>query len=95
MAAYVLVQIDITDPIRYDEYKRLAGPTVTAFGGRYLARGGTTDVLEGDREAGRVVILEFPSAAQARQWWNSDEYRAPKAMRQAAARTEMILVEGV
>lgn len=95
MAAYVLVDIEITDPVRYEEYRRLAGPTVGAYGGRYLVRGGAADVLEGTREPGRLVVLEFPSMARAREWWDSPEYRPARAIRQAAARTSMIAAEGV
>jgi uncharacterized protein (DUF1330 family) len=95
MPAYVIVDIDITDPARYDEYKRLAAPTVTAHGGRYLARGGAVEVLEGDPAPHRVVVLEFPSMERARQWWESADYRPARTIRQACARTEMLLVAGV
>jgi uncharacterized protein (DUF1330 family) len=95
MAALVIVDIGIKDPVRYAEYKRLAAPTVTAHGGRYLVRGGKVDLLEGSWSPRRLVVLEFPSAEGARQWWDSEEYRAPKALRQQCASTEMIVVEGV
>jgi uncharacterized protein (DUF1330 family) len=92
MSAYVVVDIHIHDPARYEEYKRLAAPSVTAFGGRYLARGGAVTKLEGDWTCGRFVILEFP--ARAREWWGSELYAPIKAIRHATARTQMILVEG-
>jgi len=95
MPAYVLVEIDIKDPVRYEDYKRLAAPTVGAHGGRYIVRGGKTDVLEGARQPARVVVLEFPTAEDARRWWHSDAYAPAKAIRNACATTEMILVEGV
>jgi len=95
MAALVIVEIEITDPARYEEYKRLAAPTVEAHGGKYVARGGKVETLEGAWQPGRVVVLEFPSAQRARQWWGSEAYRPAKKLRQACARTEMILVEGV
>ncbi len=94
MAAYVLVDIDIHDPAGYEEYKRVASPTVHQYGGRYLARGGRTEVLEGSRVPARTVILEFPSAEAARAWWDSPEYRPLRAIRQRTAETSMILVEG-
>jgi uncharacterized protein (DUF1330 family) len=94
MAAYLIVDIEITDPRRYEEYKALVPSLVAAFGGRYLARGGATEVLEGDRPAHRVVVVEFPSAEQARAWWSSAEYAPVKALRQASSRTSMILVNG-
>ena len=95
MAAYVFVNIEVTDPVRYEEYKRLALPTVTAHGGRYVARGGRCELLEGTWQPKRVVLLEFPSVQQAKDWWASDEYKPVKALRHASARTEMMLVEGV
>jgi len=95
MAALVIVEIEITDPDRYDQYKKIAAPTVAAYGGKYVARGGKVDTLEGAWRPGRVVVLEFPSADRARQWWGSSEYRPAKELRQACARTRMILVEGV
>lgn len=94
MAAYVIVDIDITDPARYEEYKRLAGPTVGAHGGRYIVRGGKVSALEGGWQPGRIVILEFPTAEKAKAWWSCAEYDAAKRIRHAAARSRMIVVEG-
>lgn len=94
MAAYVIVDIDITDPARYEEYKRLAGPTVGAHGGRYIVRGGKVSTLEGGWQPGRIVVLEFPTAEKAKAWWSCAEYGAAKAVRQAASRSRMIVVEG-
>ena len=95
MSAYVIVNIYVTDPGRYEEYRRLAGPTVIAFGGRFLVRGGAAEVLEGSWTPRRVVVLEFPSAARAKEWWASPEYAVSKRIRQATAETEMIVVQGV
>lgn len=95
MSAYVIVNIDVTNPVRYEEYKHLAAPTVTAFGGRYVVRGGPAEVLEGTWVPKRVVVLEFPSMARAREWLNSPEYAPARAMRHETAVTEMILVEGM
>jgi len=95
MPAYVIVDIDITDPVRYEEYRRLAAPTVVAHGGRYLVRGGPVEVLEGAATPHRVVVLEFPSVERAKEWWDAADYRPAKAIRQACARTEMLLVAGV
>jgi uncharacterized protein (DUF1330 family) len=64
MAAYVIVNITVRDPVRYEEYKRLATPTIPAYGGRYVARGGRVDVREGAWSPSRLVILEFPSRLQ-------------------------------
>ena len=94
MPAYIIVDIEITDPVQYEAYKQLAGPTVGQFNGRYVVRGGAVETLEGGWRPGRLVVLEFPSVQRAREWWESDEYAPAKAMRQASATSEMILVEG-
>jgi uncharacterized protein (DUF1330 family) len=93
MAAYVVVDIEVTEPIEYEEYKRLAQETVTAYGGRYVVRGGAVEVLEGDWLPRRLVMLEFESAAQAKAWYASKEYTAAKEVRLRTAQTNMILVE--
>jgi uncharacterized protein (DUF1330 family) len=94
MPAYVVVDIDIRDPVAYERYKEMAAPTVAAYGGRYVVRGGVTQILEGSWAPRRLVILEFPSAEAGRAWWNSPEYQPAKALRQSCADTEMLLVEG-
>lgn len=95
MPAYVIVQIEVTDPARYEEYKRLAAPTLAPFGAKYLVRGGKVEALEGEWSGARLVVLEFPSARDARDWWDSEAYRPAKAIRQSCAGTDMILVEGL
>ena len=95
MAAYVIVDIEVTDSEGYGEYGRLAPATVAAYGGRYLARGGEAEALEGDWLPQRLVILEFESAARAKQWLESPEYRAARQLRHQTARTNMVVVEGV
>ena len=95
MSAYVIVQIEIHDPATYERYKELAPPSIAQYGGRYVARGGATATLEGDWSPSRLVILEFPSMDAARAWWASPEYAEAKAMRQAAARSEMVAVQGL
>ncbi len=95
MSAYIIVEIDVHDPVGYEEYKKLAGATVQAYGGKYIVRGGQTEVLEGDRQPKRIVVLEFESMARAKEWLNCEEYREPRKMRHRTAKTNMILVEGV
>jgi uncharacterized protein (DUF1330 family) len=95
MAAYVIVDIMVHDPVVYEEYKKLAPPAVVLYGGKYVARGGTVETLEGDWSPKRLVILEFPTTAQAKQWLNSKEYSAARKLRHQAATTKMIVVEGV
>ena len=94
MPAYIIVDISVTDPARYESYKPQAAATVAAFGGRYLARGGAVEVLEGDWQPGRLVILEFADVATARAWLESEAYREPRALRHATARSNMVLIEG-
>ena len=95
MKAYVIVDIEVQDPAVYEQYKSLAPPAIAAHGGRYLARGGRTEVLEGSWSPKRAVVLEFPSLAKARAWWASAEYAEGKTLRQSCARTNMIILEGV
>jgi uncharacterized protein (DUF1330 family) len=94
MPAYIVVQIAIHDPTTYERYKELAPASIAAYGGRYVVRGGPSEVLEGSWQPGRLVVLEFPTAAQARAWWGSPEYAPAKAVRQRCAQTEMLLIEG-
>jgi len=95
MTAYAIFDIEVTDPETYEEYKKLAPPAIAAYGGKYLARGGKVDVLEGDWNPTRIVILEFPTAQQAKDWIDSPEYREARALRHASATTKAILVEGM
>ncbi|HEX5492716.1 MAG TPA: DUF1330 domain-containing protein [Candidatus Udaeobacter sp.] len=94
MPAYIIVDIEIQDPVGYEQYKKLAGPTVEKYGGKYIVRGGNTEVLEGDWQPNRIVVLEFESAQRAKEWLSCEEYRDPRKMRHRTARTNMILVEG-
>jgi uncharacterized protein (DUF1330 family) len=95
MSAYVIVEIDVQEPVEYEEYKKKAHATILARGGKYLVRGGKTEVLEGDWEPKRIVVLEFPSMDKAKEWLNCEEYREPRKIRHRTAKTNMILVEGV
>jgi uncharacterized protein (DUF1330 family) len=95
MPAYVIAHVDVTDPERYEDYKKLAFETVTQYGGRYLARGPKPDVLEGDWHPKRLVLLEFPSAEQARKWWESPEYSTAKTIRQATSKSELVIIDGM
>jgi len=95
MPAFVVVDVDVKDPERYEEYKRLTPGSLVPFGGRFVVRGGKAETLEGTWAPRRLVILEFPTVERAREWWSSDLYRPAKALRQSSSHTEMILVEGV
>lgn len=95
MGAYVIVNVKVHDPETYKEYARLSPVSISAHGGRFLARAGKSEVLEGSLPANRMVVLEFPSYERAREWWHSEMYSKPKALRQSASEASMILVEGV
>lgn len=95
MPAYVLVELSIYDPELYEEYKQLTPDTIKAFGGRFVVRGGTSEHLEGDWNPERIVLLEFPSVDRAREWWHSEEYTRARLIRQRAAETRMIILQGV
>ncbi len=95
MSAYVVVEVEVLNKEKYETYKRLVPPSLAAYGGRFLVRGGEVETLEGAWSPQRLVIVEFPSVVQAKAWWDSTEYAQAKALRQATARTQMIVVEGV
>jgi uncharacterized protein (DUF1330 family) len=95
MAAYIIVDLEITEPVEYEEYKKLAGATVEKYGGKYIVRGGKCETLEGDWKPKRIVVLEFENAERAKAWLNSPEYAEPRKMRHRTAKTQMILVEGM
>ena len=94
MKTYIIVDVKITDPARYEEYKKLTPASLVPFDGKFIVRGGSTETLEGSWKPGRLVVLEFPSAQKARAWWSSEGYAPAKALRQSASTTQMILVEG-
>ena len=95
MTAYVVLDIDVTDPVRFAQYRELAPIALSTYGGKYLARGGDAQTLEGSWQPKRVVILEFASSERARQWFDSPEYRQARGLRLAAASTNAIVVQGV
>jgi len=95
MTAYVIVDIEVTDPEGYKEYAKMAPEAVKLYGGKYIARGGPNETLEGDWQAKRLVILEFPSVEQAKSWLNSAEYAPARKLRHQYARSNMVVVEGL
>ncbi|MEK6337656.1 MAG: DUF1330 domain-containing protein [Acidobacteriota bacterium] len=94
MPAYLITEIEVLDPERYEKYKAMVPPTLAQYEGKFLVRGGKVETIEGSWAPTRFVVVEFPSAEKARAWWSSPEYAEAKALRQATAKTEMILVEG-
>jgi len=93
MAAYVIGEIEVTDPAVYDDYRKQVLATITKYGGRFLARGGKAEAFEGATPK-RMVVLEFPSYAQALKWYRSPEYAPLIELRQKASRGRLVVVEG-
>lgn len=95
MAAYVVADITVTNPEGYAPYRPLAAASIAQHGGRFIARGGAIELLEGDWPAQRVVVIEFSSMAAARAWYASPEYQAALKIRFAHSTGRVILTEGV
>jgi len=95
MTAYVIAEVDVHDAALFEEYRKLVPPTIAQYGGKYVVRGGATETKEGGWAPKRVVVLEFPTMARAREWYHSAEYAPALAMRLKAAKGRMIIVEGV
>jgi uncharacterized protein (DUF1330 family) len=95
MAAYVIAYVDVQDPGRMDEYRRLVGATVERHGGRYLVAGADAETLEGEWRLPSMAVIEFESVERAREWWASEEYREVKALRQQAGPTGLVVVRGL
>lgn len=96
MPAYIIAEVaTVTDPATMEEYRKQVPATLARYGGRFLVRGGAHETIEGDWKLNRLVVLEFPSMEQAKRWYDSEEYREPKAMRLRAGRTNLVMVEGI
>jgi uncharacterized protein (DUF1330 family) len=95
MAAYLVAEVTVHDNDGFAQYRDMAPPSVAAYGGKYLARGGTITSMEGNWQPSRITVTEFPSVEQAKAWWNSPEYAEARDLRQRTATTKMIIVEGV
>ena len=93
MAGYVIANVVWKDSESLSVYKRIMPPSVKKYGGRFLVRGGATEVLEGEWSPA-LVVIEFPTVEQARQWYSSEEYRPALEIRQRAADNELLIVEG-
>ena len=95
MAAYLIADVEVIDSAGYEEYKQKVPATIAAYGGRYLARGGTTETLEGTWSLNRSVILEFASLSQLKAWWSSPEYRPLRDIRERTARSNLVMIDGL
>ena len=94
MPAYIIAEIQVTDPTAYEGYRPLAAASIARFGGRYVVRGGKLDLLEGEPVPGRIVVIKFLDADAARRWYRSEEYQKALRIRQSASRGRVFLVEG-
>jgi len=95
MPAYIIVDLTVTDLPAMEEYRKQVPATLARYGGRFLVRGGAHQTVEGDWKPNRLVVLEFPSMEQAKRWYDSEEYREPKALRLRAGRANLVMVDGV
>jgi len=95
MAAYLIANIEVLDPVAYEEYRKAVSATIAAHGGRYLARGGPCDVLEGEFDVKRFVVVEFPDVAAIRAWYASPEYQPLLQLRQRASKAMLMIVQGL
>ena len=94
MSAYVIVEVQVNNEKEYEDYKKLTPGSVSAYDGKFIVRGGRAESLEGDWNPQRIVVLEFPSVEKAKEWWASKEYAPAKQIRQNAATTRMLVIEG-
>ncbi|MBI1847510.1 MAG: DUF1330 domain-containing protein [Candidatus Rokubacteria bacterium] len=95
MPAYLIAEVEVKDAATFEEYRKQVPATIEKYGGRYRVRGGQAVPLEGGWDPKRLIVLEFPSLEQARRWYDSEEYRGPRALRMKSAATRLLLVEGV
>ncbi len=95
MPAFLIAEVDVHDPVAYEAYKTLAGPAVARYGGEYIARGGSAELLEGWPTPRRVVIIRFPDVAAVKAWHASPEYAPARAIRDRAATSRLQVVEGL
>ena len=95
MPAYFVANVEVTDPVGFQEYAKGAPTTVAAYGGKYIARGGAIEVLEGDWAPKRLTIIQFDSTAQAKAWFNSPEYLPFKEIRKKTTIAKLLVTEGV
>ena len=94
MPAYVIAMVNVTDPQKYQEYAKLAGPASAKYGSKFLVRGGKKTPLEGNIPFERIVVNEFADVETAKKFYNSVEYQAARQKRLGAADFHMIVVEG-
>ena len=95
MSAYVIVRVHVSDPAQYEKYKALSPAAVEEHGGSFIVRGGASEVLEGEPDDRRIVVLQFPTVDAAKAFYNSESYTHAREVRAGAAEMEMVVVEGL
>ena len=93
--AYVIAETKVEDPARYDDYRRLAVPSIEKHGGIYIVRGGSVESLVGDWNPERLAVVRFDSVERAKEWWNSPEYSEARQLRSTITKSRIIVADGV
>jgi len=93
MPAYILAEVEVTNPTGYESYRPLAGASIAQYGGKFVVRGGKAELIEGTKEPARIVVIEFPDTAAAKRWYNSPEYQEALKIRLANSTGRVLLVE--
>ena len=95
MKVYLIAHIEVTNPELMEKYRELVPKIVAKYQGKYLVRGGDSEILKGDYFKHRIVLLEFPSRQQANNFYNSEDYAPLKMLRIEAGNNSSVLVEGI
>ena len=95
MSAYLIARVRIQDLEIYKDYALLSKPSIEAFDGRFLARGGDVEILEGESDFDRMVVVEFKDMDTARSWYNSDLYKKARDVRNPISQAVFTLVDGI
>ncbi len=95
MSAYLIAEVEVTDPAIFEQYRAGVPATIAAYGGKYLVRGGAFEVLEGTWQPKRVIVLQFDSMTRLKEWYDSKEYAPLIALRKKSAKTHAVAVEGI
>ncbi|MFZ2006265.1 MAG: DUF1330 domain-containing protein [Stellaceae bacterium] len=94
MPAYIIAEVEVTNPAGYEAYRPLAGASIAQYGGKFVVRGGKAELVEGTQEPARLVVIEFADTAAAKRWYNSPEYQQALKIRLANSTGRVLLVEG-
>jgi uncharacterized protein (DUF1330 family) len=94
MPAYIIAEVEVTNPAGYEAYRPLAGASIAQYGGKFVVRGGKAELVEGTQEPARIVVIEFADTAAAKRWYNSPEYQEALKIRLANSTGRVLLVEG-